>query len=77
MGCLCRDHFSRHHRPNAPCLMVGRPSSALKDYVLFLITMVMESGSVERFLSFAKYTDTDQIQTSDMVWMTMATGKLS
>ena len=37
-----------------------RPSSALKDYVLFLITMVMGTGSVERFFSFAKYTDTDQ-----------------
>ena len=36
------------------------PSSALKDYVLFLITMVMRTGSVERFFSFAKYTDTDQ-----------------
>ena len=38
----------------------SRPLSALKDYVLFLITMVMGMGSVERFFSFAKYTDTDQ-----------------
>ena len=37
-----------------------RPSFALKDYVLFLITMVMGTGSVERFFSFAKYTDTDR-----------------
>ena len=28
--------------------------------MLFLITMVMGTGSVERFFSFAKYTDTDQ-----------------
>ena len=36
------------------------PSSALEDYVLFLITMVMGTGSVERFFSFAKYTEKDQ-----------------
>jgi|Transcript_9575 hypothetical protein len=49
----------------------SRASSALKDYVLFLITMVMGTGRVERFFSFAKYTDTDRR------WMTMATGTLS
>ena len=49
----------------------SRRSSALKEYVLFLITMVMVTGSVERFFSFANYTD------SDMVWMTMAAGNLS
>ena len=38
----------------------SRPSSALKDYVLFLITLVMGTGSVERFFSFATYTNTDQ-----------------
>ena len=38
----------------------SHPSSAFKDYVLFLITMVMGTGSVERFFSFAKYTDMDQ-----------------
>ena len=38
----------------------SRPLSALKDYVLLLITMVMGTGSVERFFSFAKYTDTEQ-----------------
>ena len=38
----------------------SRPSSALKDCLLFLITMVMGTGSVEPFFSFAKYTDTDQ-----------------
>ena len=35
-------------------------SCLFKDHVLFLITMVMGTGSVERFFSFAKYTDTDQ-----------------
>ena len=39
---------------------VSRPSSLFKDHVLFLITMVMGTGSVDRFFSFAKYTDTDQ-----------------
>ena len=34
----------------------SRPSSALMDYVSFLTT-VMGTGSVERFFSFAKYTD--------------------
>ena len=28
-----------------------------RNYVLLLITMVMGTGSVERFFSFAKYTD--------------------
>ena len=38
------------------CRMVGiSPIVALKDYVLFLITMVMGTGSVERVFSFAKY----------------------
>ena len=41
-------------------LRESRPSSLFKDHVLFLITMVMRTGSVVRFFSFAKYTDTNQ-----------------
>ena len=58
MGCLCH-HFSQHHKQHTPTHLVewwdSCPSSALKDYVLFLITMVMGTGSVELFFSFAKY----------------------
>ena len=35
------------------------PSSAFKDCVLLFITMVMGTGNVERFFSFAKCTNTD------------------
>ena len=36
------------------------PASPFKDRVLFLVCMVMGTGSVERFFSFCKFTDTDQ-----------------
>ena len=38
----------------------GRPSSLFKDHVLFLIAVLMETGSLERFFSFAKHTGADQ-----------------
>ena len=36
------------------------PASPFEDRVLFLVCMVMGTGSVERFFSVCKYTDTDQ-----------------
>ena len=38
----------------------ARPASPFKDHVLFLVCMVMGTGSVERFFSFCKYIHTDQ-----------------
>ena len=38
----------------------ARPASPFKERVLFLVCMVMGTGSVERFFLFCKYTDTDQ-----------------
>uniref|UniRef100_A0A7S4LGP9 Uncharacterized protein n=1 Tax=Eutreptiella gymnastica TaxID=73025 RepID=A0A7S4LGP9_9EUGL len=36
------------------------PASPFEDRVLFLVCMVMGTGSVERFFSFCKYIHTDQ-----------------
>ena len=38
----------------------AHPASPFKEHVLFLVWMVMGTGSVEQFFSFCKYTDTDQ-----------------
>ena len=55
----------RHVMPHKyPLLLLqwceARPASPFKECVLFLVCMVMGTGSVERFFLFCKYTDTDQ-----------------
>ena len=55
----------RHVMPHKYHLLLlqwweARAASPFKRRVLFLVCMVMGTGSVERFFSFCKYSDTDQ-----------------